>query len=341
MPDPKDRKECKHKECVFDAIFLEEFCWEHLPSKERRRYKGKIEAWVKKGYSLEGANLQFANLNNADLSKANLKKAELLLTKLKGANLSNADLSEAILHSTDMEKTNLWNTLFKDADCLGASMNHAYFWNAIIEDAKDLEWKFIGRVGEEEKDFGAWWIAEWIYLKLKNHFHQQGRYGDESEAYYREKLVAKHFAFWDALRWHELYGLNWKEDKPSFWVYLRERVSSFFRWHSFWIFHAFTGFGERWWWTVLWALGFVALFGFIYWGGSQLGWFQFGFKPEMMPHINFFTYIYLSVVTFATLGFGDITPLCWQAQIPVIIEVILGYVFLGLIVTIIARRFGR
>jgi len=47
------------------------------------------------------------------------------------------------------------------------------------------------------------------------------------------------------------------------------------------------------------------------------------------------------VVTFATLGFGDIAPACALAQVLVIIEVIMGYVFLGLIITIIARRFGR
>jgi hypothetical protein len=58
-------------------------------------------------------------------------------------------------------------------------------------------------------------------------------------------------------------------------------------------------------------------------------------KPEWLQ------YLYFSAVAFTTLGFGDITPKCWWSEVLVIIEVILGYVFLGLIVTIIARRFGR
>jgi len=90
---------------------------------------------------------------------------------------------------------------------------------------------------------------------------------------------------------------------------------------------------------VLWALGVITLFAVIYGIGNATGVFLFDFKETMIPSI--FQYFYLSVVTFATLGFGDITPLCWQAQIPVVIEVIFGYVFLGLIITIIARRFGR
>ena len=119
---------------------------------------------------------------------------------------------------------------------------------------------------------------------------------------------------------------------------LKLKIKAFFGWLSLWIFHVFTGFGE-WWWTVLWALGVISLFAVIYGIGHATGAFLFDFKPTMMSSI--FQYFYLSVVTFATLGFGDITPLNWQAQIPVIIEVIMGYVFLGLIITIIARRFGR
>lgn len=338
-PDPKKRKECKHNGCDEDAIFLEDYCWEHLPSKAKKKYKAKIEGWVEKENSLEGANLQYANLNSAKLTNANLREADLFLTKLKRADLSYADLSNANLSATDLEEATLWKAVFKGADCFGVNMHHAYLWNALLEDARDLEWSSIEKAGEEDKDYGAWWIAEEVYLKLKNYFHQQGRYRDESKAYYREKLVAKHFAFWDAFRWSRLYGLDWREEKRPFLTHFAKRAKSFWRWLGLSIFHVFTGFGERWWWTVLWALGVVALFAFIYWIGYSAGCFLFDFKPDMIPSI--FQYFYLSVVTFATLGFGDITPLNWQAQIPVVIEVIMGYVFLGLIITIIARRFGR
>lgn len=205
--------------------------------------------------------------------------------------------------------------------------------------AEGLTWEQIQEEGGEQT--GEWGAAKEAYRNLKNYFHNQGQYDDERQAYYREKLMAKHEAFWEWFRGTQPFLEPIKDLWKRPFRHLWRKRKDFSCWFKLWFLHITTGFGDRVRFTVLWALGFVALFGFIYWGGSQLGWFQFDFKPKMIPGINFFTYIYLSVVTFATLGFGDITPLCWQAQIPVIIEVILGYVFLGLIVTIIARRFGR
>jgi hypothetical protein len=53
---------------------------------------------------------------------------------------------------------------------------------------------------------------------------------------------------------------------------------------------------------------------------------------------SFFTAIYYSVVTFTTLGYGDITPVTWYAKLAVIIEVIVGYITLGSFVFIIGHK---
>ena len=57
--------------------------------------------------------------------------------------------------------------------------------------------------------------------------------------------------------------------------------------------------------------------------------------------VNWFTPIYYSVVTFSTLGFGDIAPLTWYSQLCAVVEVITGYVFLGGLVTFLANWLGR
>jgi len=242
---------------------------------------------------------------------AKLQNAQLDSARLEGADLTSAELEGAYLGSANLEG--------------------AFLSNTSLEGARALSWEQIKKVGEENNKW--WWKAREIYLKLKNYFHQQGKYEDERKAYYREKVMSEREALWDCFKGYQppLKGLS---KLP-----LRKRIKTFFRWLGLWFFHITTGFGERVGFTLLWALGVIAFFGFLYWGGGAAGWFQFAFKPEMIPSI--FQYFYLSVVTFATLGFGDITPLCWQAQIPVVIEVIMGYVFLGLIITIIARRFGR
>ena len=50
---------------------------------------------------------------------------------------------------------------------------------------------------------------------------------------------------------------------------------------------------------------------------------------------NFMQALYFSVVVMTTLGFGDIVanPACWQGEALVVIQVILGYVLLGALVT--------
>ncbi|MCP4967443.1 MAG: two pore domain potassium channel family protein, partial [bacterium] len=51
--------------------------------------------------------------------------------------------------------------------------------------------------------------------------------------------------------------------------------------------------------------------------------------------------VYFSVVTLTTLGFGDIHAGNWVGSIVVMFEVILGYVMLGLLISILANKVAR
>ncbi len=51
--------------------------------------------------------------------------------------------------------------------------------------------------------------------------------------------------------------------------------------------------------------------------------------------------LYFSVVTLTTLGFGDVLPKSVGAQILTMIEVVVGYVALGGLLSILANRMGR
>ncbi|HHO55300.1 MAG TPA: two pore domain potassium channel family protein, partial [Trueperaceae bacterium] len=53
---------------------------------------------------------------------------------------------------------------------------------------------------------------------------------------------------------------------------------------------------------------------------------------------NFLNSLYFSFVTFTTLGFGDISPISSIAKFLVILEVFIGYLMLGLLVTIISKK---
>jgi len=54
-----------------------------------------------------------------------------------------------------------------------------------------------------------------------------------------------------------------------------------------------------------------------------------------------FTPYYFSIVTYTTLGFGDVKPNNLKGEILVSIEVILGYVTLGLLLAVLADKVAR
>jgi hypothetical protein len=165
------------------------------------------------------------------------------------------------------------------------------------------------RVKEEiEKN---WKGAEDAYRRLKNHFHQKGRYEDEGKAYYREKLMAQRAA--------------WQEKKIGKWSWL-------------FMLNILAGFGEKVTRTIIGAVVVIGFFWAFYWLGSIAGIVKLsGMEGSMVP--KWLQHLYFSVVTFAS--FGNITPQSGLALVLVIIEVILGYLFLGVLITIIARKFGR
>lgn len=50
---------------------------------------------------------------------------------------------------------------------------------------------------------------------------------------------------------------------------------------------------------------------------------------------------YYSIVTYTTLGFGDIKPMHWVGELVVMLEVIMGYMILGLLLAILANKVAR
>ncbi len=85
-------------------------------------------------------------------------------------------------------------------------------------------------------------------------------------------------------------------------------------------------------WSVISALTFAAVF-------FCLGESAFHIKEPLEHTIH--TMIYYSVVTFTTLGFGDITPKTPAATWCVVLEVIWGYVMLGGLISILANKLAR
>lgn len=117
----------------------------------------------------------------------------------------------------------------------------------------------------------------------------------------------------------DMYLLSFKNTYPKthyLWWLLADCGRSFSKWAA-------------------WSLGMALFFAVIY---ALIGPGAFGDKPGGYTWFSFF---YYSIVTFTTLGFGDITPIKWYTEILVTIEVILGYLMLGGLVSILANKLAR
>ena len=122
-------------------------------------------------------------------------------------------------------------------------------------------------------------------------------------------------------------------------AYIEEFKESHPFWHKIWSITSDCG---RSWlkWTLL-SFLIAMFFGVIYvvlpyltnekiFGVSDQGYYNVIISP-----------FYYSIVTFTTLGFGDIVPKTWYMQLLVTLEVIFGYVMLGGLISIFASKMTR
>ncbi|MFC2146257.1 potassium channel family protein [Acidobacteriota bacterium] len=122
----------------------------------------------------------------------------------------------------------------------------------------------------------------------------------------------------------DMYLLSFKKKHPKMhfiWWLFADCGRSFFRW-------------------ALWSLGFAIVFALIYYFSytDYMLNFQTVYVSEAFP---LFSFIYYSIVTFTTLGFGDIVPRTGWLQMWVMLEVILGYIMLGGLISILANKLAR
>ncbi|MFH1406794.1 MAG: pentapeptide repeat-containing protein [Candidatus Omnitrophota bacterium] len=260
--------------------------------------------------NLKGAVFAHANLSHADLSDADLTDADLTGAILHGANLFRANLRGARLWHTDLSVSNLTEADLTGADFVEAKLHGVRFWRTDLENARFLgkknfdSGKGFHRMRIDEKSPRA---AEEGYRELKKYFLLHGKYDDASWASYREKCM-------------EMRSLLKKKD-PSF-------MPSF-------LMNILCGYGEiphRVMWVALGLIFFYALlfrgFGSLHSSTSQV------FTP------SFGGYLYFSIVTFTTLGYGDFIPADSLSRLLAGSEAFLGIFTIGLFVFTLGRRYS-
>ncbi|MDH3767409.1 MAG: pentapeptide repeat-containing protein [Gammaproteobacteria bacterium] len=261
------------------------------------------------GAIMSRVDLERAFLINANLSLAYLNGANLTGAHLSGANLTSARLNNAHLSSADLSDTRL-----NDSDLRGANLEDSDLSNADLQGA-DLTGANLNGAILSSADFSDANIT--------------GIQFNETETCKDIQISAAHGnAMFKRYAQDQAYVEEYKVNRP--WRYFLWKYSSNCgRSLSLWVF-----------WCAFIAFSFSLIFHFHLGGNESFVLTELAKEPGYDPR-DWAPMLYYSVVTFTTLGFGDIVPRTQEAAWWIMAEVVMGYFMLGGLITILATKLAR
>ena len=266
--------------------------------------------------NLREAHFDFAFLPSAHLEKAQLTGAHFVSANLTGAHLENARLREADLTNADLQEANLEGATLIRTNILGANLSRVRLKETIF---LDVVWRPAG------------WRQRLMRDTDPSHFEGF----DVRGVRYSDPLFDQFVRQAEFIRGIRL-------TKPCFyWPW----------WAS-----CYCGRSLMLW--FVWCIVIIGMFGLIYRSGHLRGIDNVQFsssgtqtvvraedgarwatiEPNDERQWTPTTPFYFSLVTFSTLGFGDVAPCTEHGEWLVMVEVFLGYIFLGGLMSIFAMK---
>ena len=301
------------------------YCFWHDPQidKSHLDLAEKLEKYVKDGGFTKGLKLQRANLRGVNLVNRgsrdgfDFSESDFYRADLRGAHLFNLELNDGSLMKADLRESNLHCATFRNTNLLGVKLAEAKLDNLDI--GRRLYQERLAaehlKNGEKEQALDNYEQSEEIYRQLHKCAENQGLFNLSGRFSYRERIMHRNLL-------------------PK-WT---------FKWLFSNLMDLLCGYGEKPENTILFSI--ILIF------SCALGYFIFGvnyydevlkFNPDANLAENlttFFMATYYSVVTFTTLGYGDITPFGITRFIAVL-EAFLGSFTIALFVVVFVKRMSR
>lgn len=263
------------------------------------------------GAELYGADLSNADATGANFDHCNLTDAKMIRTGLghghfHHTNMFNVDLTEAALSGAYFRESDLRSTNLKDARLRGTKLHDTDFTGADLTGADLTDADVTG--------------AEFREANLQD-THLRGLIGFREAGWIGSDIRQVNFAGAYRIR-REIMDQNYLDEFRS------QGKFHEFVYQIWWLTSDCGRSLKRW--TGLISIQ-ILIFALLYRFVSM----DLGLYPTP------FSYVYNSIVTMTTLGYGDVIPKSITAQIVVSLQVLSGYVMLGGLLAILTNKLAR
>jgi hypothetical protein len=344
----KEKKACEYPDCDRETWKNDEHCIFHSEDIEGKKDEFDEQFW-------EEFEIQKKHEKKYDFREF-VFPGDILFEKIefeKEAYFRNAQFSgKAYFDEVQFSE----NAIFDEAQFSGVAsfecshfFGKAYFRGAQFSgEAKFWGAQFSGEVKFEEAQFSGEAIFNWSQFSGRANFYRstfagdklyglftslrtsgierilRGRYKIRDFRFHLGEKIAKEYPMIDRMTKDAWYLDDFKNNHPfvyAIWNVTANCGRSIWRWIS-------------------WSLFFAFYFAFNFYLIYYVNPWAFNFDSSIEA-TNFGSFLYYSIVTFTTLGFGDIIPTANYVQRWVIAEVIIGYIMLGGLISILANKLAR
>ena len=319
-------KQCQylgpHGELCQHTAEIDDFCYwhDHSQKKTEPDLVTRLENRARSGEPMIGFGLRGANLKGIDLVNHNQKTgfklcyADLYRCDLSEAHLFNIDLTGSSLMKAKINQTNLNCATLHQVNMLGLQLDHVKMDHIRWDDTVIQE---INASKEKDKNVRVDLLeqAEEIYRSLRKATEAQGLFESAGHFFKREMTMRR-------LQMPKYSG--------------KRALSK--------LVDLFCGYGEEPSRVVLFSLSTILTFSLVYFllgitDGTHT--IQFSSELSLFENLKNITYTtYFSVVTFTTLGYGDLAPTGWTRSFAAI-EAFVGSFTLALFVVVFVKKMTR
>ena len=329
MPQDQDQSQCHYVDfdghrCVETATQHGVCFWhDHKTKKTDPDLKQRLEALVKSGHSLAGFKLEGVDLSGAKLvcpgakSGLNLSDADFYHANLTGAHLFQANMQRCSLMKADLSHANLNCANLEDANLLGTEFEKTKIENVqwgkhVIQEQKGRK---ALKAGHPATAMDFFQQSEEVYRNLRKVAEYRGLF-EQAGTFFHHEMTMRRFRM------------------PA--LSINRLISK--------LVDIFCGYGEKPINVILFSLLLIFVCAMIYFFmgimGSN-GEIIFQSTHSWMSNLTSFLYcIYFSVVTFTTLGYGDISPIGWT-RMTASTEAFMGSFILALFVVVFVKKMTR